>query len=256
MKYCSRGSLCFNTVGQNVLLFDSEFNKLSTVKSGLNSCCRYCQKQDRLKNIEYLMEYDKYRNSQLIRVLEKRTSNANQTERDKPNKKKSTSKGYGNYINIKHVLKIRISFANQRSKKRDKNMINSKQISALLISQNYHCPITNLDLTQNLADLSLDHLTPDELGGKNVIENIVLMHRTINLGKNGDTISDTLDIMLKIAGLTDEQRKQKINEITNRIWDIHQIYPKVYEKISKMSKKQITLLLDSRISVIDLLNTY
>lgn len=253
MKKCSRDSLCFNTAGQGVSLYDDEFDKN---KNWCKHCVSEYNKKYRKNNFLKIKEYNNKYRFVLINVLEQRVNSSNLVEKNRCKKKKSTPNGKGKWKKLWAVLGKRINKANTTSSKRDKNMIEINQVASLLITQNYVCPITGFDISKNYSQLSLEHIVPNEQGGLNVIENVLLVCDMFNYAKNGYDMQYALDTMLKIAYPDDfDKRKNRIDEIMNKIWDIQQIYPKVYEKISKMNKDEIQLTLDNKVKVIDLLNT-
>lgn len=160
-----------------------------------------------------------------------------------------------------YILQQRTQKANSTAKKSNRKMevckIKVIESIALIISQNYICPATGIKLSDVFGELSLDHIVPDEKSGLNVIENMIFLHRTVNLGKNGDYMADALDIMLKIYLPNDSDkplRDKRVKEIIDKIWDIQQIYPKVYETIKGFKRKKLTEILDNRLTVNDILN--
>jgi len=209
----------------------------------------------------------KYNNS--WEVVIKRTARANyEYVVEKPKRKKVTPRNKAKYNNVWKVVVKRTKTANWDYKKRhiknkglktnNMNRLNTHEMVSLLISQNYECLITGINLLEDFVRMSPDHIIAHENGGENKIDNIIWMHSSINNGKNGDSLEHIIDLSLMVAYPGEEnkyKRKQRIDEILASIEKIRLVYPKVYEKVSKMKKSKLPLLLDSRMSVIDLLNT-
>lgn len=253
LKRCSRGINCCHPDNVDGWLDKSEFHKNKLTNDELCYNCKKCES----KHKKYLQQ------NSLWYILGKRTNQANIKARSKKNKQKFTPHGSGNYKNLYQVLSIRTRDANKmsrgeiRNRKMESCEISRIQSTALIICQNYKCPITGINLTDNFGELSLDHIVPDEKSGLNIIENIIFIHKTINLGKNGDYMVDALDTMLKIYLPNDSDkplRDKRIEEIMNRIWGIQQIYPKVYSVIKEFNYKKLTEILDKRLTVNDILN--
>lgn len=97
----------------------------------------------------------------------------------------------------RHKLRTIASCANGMSKKKSSGeLINSKQLWSLAKKQRMRCAISGVKLTND--NMSPDHIIPFSKGGKNVIENIQLVDKTINFMKSSISQDKFLEIIKAI----------------------------------------------------------
>lgn len=260
-KRCSRGIECCHPDNIDGWLFRSEFYRNKSSKDGCSFQCKKCDKyyHTRHRTIDEPQSMGNGQYRDIYHVITRRRSQANSNAKKTRNNKQSTM-GNGQYNGLWEVIGRRKCDCNRTAREYNLTQLTQHECVALLISQSYKCPITNIDLYNDFVRLSPDHIISFDNGGDNDINNIVWMHQSINHGKNGDTMDYIIDITLRVAYPNDDidsisKRKQRLDEVMENIWKAHDIYPQVYEKIKDLTAPKLKLLLYSKISAIDLLNT-
>lgn len=195
----------------------------------------------------------------IYHVITRRRSDSNRASKKQRNNTKAT-RGQGKYKGLWDVIRYRKNRCNTTAKGYNLKNLTQHECVALLISQDYKCPITNIDMFDDFVRLSPDHIVSFDNKGDNDIQNIIWMHQSINQGKNGDTLEYIIDLCLRTAYPNDDvesalKRKQRSDEIIENIWKAHDFYPKVYDKIKDLKPKKLKLLLYDKVTLIDLLNT-
>jgi CRISPR/Cas system Type II protein with McrA/HNH and RuvC-like nuclease domain len=151
--------------------FGQDSHKLNK-RSHCKACCNEAAQIRRLNNIEH------------YRLIDKKCREKTKIKRNERSRIRAK----------KHRLRYLANTCNRYSGfKSDGKKITALQLFSLAKKQKLICPISGIKLDSN--NISADHITPFDKGGKNTIDNIQLVIWEVNQMKNSHSLSDFLNLI-------------------------------------------------------------